>query len=61
LLTLSDRIMVLSEGRKTAEFAIADATQERIMEAATGGWQLAQGRASSSIENPSGFDLRPDA
>jgi ABC-type sugar transport system ATPase subunit len=53
LLTLSDRIMVLSEGRKTAEFAIADATQERIMEAATGGWQLAQGRASSSIENPS--------
>jgi ABC-type sugar transport system ATPase subunit len=62
LLTLSDRIMVLSEGRKTAEFAIADATQERIMEAATGGWQPAQGRgASSSIRNPSGFDLRPDA
>jgi ABC-type uncharacterized transport system ATPase subunit len=53
LLTLSDRIMVLSEGRKTAEFAIADATQERIMEAATGGWQPAQGRTSSSIENPS--------
>jgi ABC-type sugar transport system ATPase subunit len=39
LLTLSDRIMVLSEGRKTAEFAIADATQERIMEAATQSWQ----------------------
>ncbi|MFN7734786.1 MAG: sugar ABC transporter ATP-binding protein [Pirellula sp.] len=39
LLTLSDRIMVLSEGRKTAEFPIADATQEKIMEAATQSWQ----------------------
>lgn len=39
LLTLSDRIMVLSEGRKTAEFAIEDATQEKIMEAATKSWQ----------------------
>ena len=38
LLTLSDRIMVLSEGRKTAEFAIEDATQEKIMEAATKSW-----------------------
>ncbi|MFM8573817.1 MAG: sugar ABC transporter ATP-binding protein [Pirellula sp.] len=35
LLTLSDRIMVLSEGRKTAEFRIQEATQERILEAAT--------------------------
>jgi len=39
LLTLSDRIMVLSEGRKTAEFPIAEATQEKIMEAATQSWQ----------------------
>jgi ABC-type sugar transport system ATPase subunit len=39
LLTLSDRIMVLSEGRKTAEFDIRDATQEKIMEAATRSWQ----------------------
>jgi ribose transport system ATP-binding protein len=39
LLTLSDRIMVLSEGRKTAEFNIQDATQEKIMEAATRSWQ----------------------
>ena len=39
LLTLSDRIMVLSEGRKTAEFAIQDATQEKILEAATQSWQ----------------------
>lgn len=39
LLTLSDRIMVLSEGRKTAEFYIEDATQEKIMEAATKSWQ----------------------
>jgi ABC-type sugar transport system ATPase subunit len=40
LLTLSDRIMVLSEGRKTAEFRIEDATQEKIMEAATKSWQF---------------------
>jgi ribose transport system ATP-binding protein len=39
LLTLSDRIMVLSEGRKTAEFPIAEATQEKILEAATRSWQ----------------------
>ena len=38
LLTLSDRIMVLSEGRKTAEFSIAEATQEKILEAATMSW-----------------------
>lgn len=42
LLTLSDRIMVLSEGRKTAEFTIAEATQEKIMEAATQSWQSHQ-------------------
>ena len=38
LLTLSDRIMVLREGRKTAEFSIAEATQEKILEAATMSW-----------------------
>lgn len=36
LLTLSDRILVLAEGRLTAEFAGADATEHRILEAATG-------------------------
>jgi ribose transport system ATP-binding protein len=35
LLTVSDRIMVLCEGRKTAEFDRADATEEKIMHAAT--------------------------
>jgi len=35
LLTLSDRILVLSEGRMTAEFRREDATQEKIMHAAT--------------------------
>ena len=39
LLTLSDRILVLSEGRMTAEFRREDATQEKIMHAATQGWQ----------------------
>ncbi len=35
LLTVSDRIMVLCEGRKTAELSRAEATEERIMHAAT--------------------------
>jgi ABC-type sugar transport system ATPase subunit len=35
LLTLSDRILVLCEGRQTAEFSRAEATEQRIMEAAT--------------------------
>ncbi len=36
LLTLSDRILVLAEGRLTAEFDRATATEHRILEAATG-------------------------
>lgn len=35
LLTLCDRILVLSEGQQTAEFSREEATEERIMEAAT--------------------------
>jgi ABC-type sugar transport system ATPase subunit len=35
LLTVCDRILVLCEGRLTAEFSRADATEQRIMEAAT--------------------------
>jgi ABC-type sugar transport system ATPase subunit len=35
LLTVSDRILVLCEGRLTAEFSRAEATEQRIMEAAT--------------------------
>jgi len=37
LLTLADRIMVLAEGRVAAEFPRAAATEQAIMEAATGG------------------------
>lgn len=36
LLTLSDRIIVLAEGRLTGEFRREEATEERIMRAATG-------------------------
>jgi ABC-type sugar transport system ATPase subunit len=36
LLTLSDRILVLAEGRLTAELTRAEATEHRILEAATG-------------------------
>ena len=35
ILRMSDRIVVMCEGRKTAEIAIEDATQEAIMQAAT--------------------------
>jgi ABC-type sugar transport system ATPase subunit len=35
LLALCDRILVLCEGRQTGEFARAEATEQRIMEAAT--------------------------
>ena len=35
LLTLADRIIVLAEGRLTAEFSRSEATEERIVEAAT--------------------------
>jgi ABC-type sugar transport system ATPase subunit len=35
LLTVCDRIMVLCEGRKTAEFTRGEATEEKIMHAAT--------------------------
>jgi ribose transport system ATP-binding protein len=37
ILGMSDRIIVLSEGRLTAEFSREEATQEKIMAAATGG------------------------
>ncbi|MBL8811335.1 MAG: sugar ABC transporter ATP-binding protein [Planctomycetaceae bacterium] len=36
LLSVCDRILVLKEGRLTAEFAASDATEQKIMEAATG-------------------------
>ncbi|MDR1613165.1 MAG: sugar ABC transporter ATP-binding protein, partial [Planctomycetota bacterium] len=35
ILRMSDRVLVMCEGRKTAEFAIEDANQENIMHAAT--------------------------
>lgn len=35
LLTLCDRILVLCEGRQTGEFSRAEASEQRIMEAAT--------------------------
>lgn len=35
ILRMSDRIVVMCEGKKTAEIDIADATQEKIMHAAT--------------------------
>jgi ribose transport system ATP-binding protein len=37
ILGVCDRVLVMSEGKFTADIAIKDATQERIMKAATGG------------------------
>ena len=39
LLTVSDRILVLNEGRQTATMLRSEATEHRIMEAATLGYQ----------------------
>jgi ABC-type sugar transport system ATPase subunit len=39
ILTLSDRILVLSEGTQTALFSREEATQPKIIEAATRGWR----------------------
>jgi ABC-type sugar transport system ATPase subunit len=36
ILGVSDRILVMREGRLMAEFSRAEATQDRIMQAATG-------------------------
>ena len=35
ILRMSDRIIVMCEGKKTAEFDVSEATQEKIMNAAT--------------------------
>ena len=35
ILRMSDRIIIMCEGRKTGELGIEEATQERIMHAAT--------------------------
>jgi ABC-type sugar transport system ATPase subunit len=42
LLTVCDRILVLSEGRLTASFGRAEATEQKIMEAATLGTRMAR-------------------
>ena len=36
VLSMSDRVVVMRQGRVTAELSRADATQERVMAAATG-------------------------
>lgn len=36
IIGVSDRILVMRDGRLTAEFSRAEATQDRIMQAATG-------------------------
>ena len=41
ILAISDRILVLREGRLMAEFTRAEATQDHIMHAATGQWEAA--------------------
>src|SRR3984885_14973758 len=50
VLLLSDRVLVMREGRLAAEFARADATEERIIAAATG--QAAGGSAGQRAGRP---------
>jgi rhamnose transport system ATP-binding protein len=45
ILGMSDRVIVMSEGRITAELVRAEATAERVMHAATGSGALAEGDA----------------
>ena len=54
VLRMSDRILVMSEGSKTAEIAIKDATQEKIMNAATviNDWE--EKSSGKMEENPPG-------
>ncbi len=46
---MSDRILVLHEGRVTAEIPRAEATEEDVMFAATGQHALADGGAPQAI------------
>ena len=41
ILGMSDRVLVMHEGRVGGEFARKDATQETIMRAATGQYEVA--------------------
>ncbi|MCS6846072.1 MAG: sugar ABC transporter ATP-binding protein [Caldilineales bacterium] len=48
ILGMSDRVLVMHEGRVGGEFVRAEATQENIMRAATGQWQPSQDTAASA-------------
>jgi rhamnose transport system ATP-binding protein len=61
LIGLCDRIMVLREGHKTAEFAGHEATQEKVLEAATKSKEQAQDlvdrQAETKERKPGPFDF----
>jgi D-xylose transport system ATP-binding protein len=62
---MSDRILVMSEGRKVAELERGQATKERIMEYATQGAQAAllqapRGAGASSQQTPGSSDSSPN-
>jgi ribose transport system ATP-binding protein/rhamnose transport system ATP-binding protein len=52
VLAMSDRVLVMREGRITGEFSRADATQEKIMNAATGQASTAGSQAQTPIAHP---------
>jgi rhamnose transport system ATP-binding protein len=56
VLAMSDRIIVLHEGRITAEIPRARATQERVMFAATGNESDEDGATAPPTDEPSGSD-----
>ena len=49
---MSDRIIVLHEGRVTAEIARAEATEERVMFAATGQLGTSDAPATGAVAGP---------
>ncbi|MBA3875984.1 MAG: D-xylose ABC transporter ATP-binding protein [Anaerolinea sp.] len=52
VLAMSDRILVLHEGRLAAEISRAEATEERVMFAATGAARVAEGPAAGAAGSP---------
>ncbi|HEY1686740.1 MAG TPA: ATP-binding cassette domain-containing protein [Tepidisphaeraceae bacterium] len=73
VLAISDRILVMRQGRLTAEFSRADATQEKIMAAATGqganeqatffpsSCTQGEGRGGGSSEKPEASSQQPES
>ena len=59
VLGMADRVLVMHEGRLTADLARADATAERVMHAATGRAADARSRGASTTVTPTTPTAQP--